>query len=88
VGKLSKANIPTRPKPACKAAQAMLDALDGDDLELLAEELTGGMAMATAWQWCGHLLGDLSPSAAKNHWTDRCSCPDGTPLLGVVRRRG
>jgi hypothetical protein len=86
VGKLSKANIPARHKAPCKAGQAMLDALDGDDLELLAEELTGGMTMATAWQWCGHLLGDLSPSAAKNHWTGRCSCPETVPLLAVVSR--
>lgn len=86
MGKLSKANIPARHKPPCKAAQAMLDALDGDDLELLAEELTGGMTMSTAWQWCGHLLGDLSSSAANNHWTGRCHCPPGVPLLGVCRR--
>jgi len=85
VGKLSKANIPTRPKPPCKAGQAMLDVLDADDLELLAEELAGGMAMATAWQWCGHLFGDLSDSAVKNHWRGRCCCPDGTPLFGAQR---
>ena len=86
MGKLTRDTIPTRAKPPCKAAQAMLDQLDGDDLELLAEELTGGMTMATAWQWCGHLLGDVSSSAAKNHWAGRCSCPETVPLLAVVSR--
>jgi hypothetical protein len=85
VGKLSRDNIPQRVKPPCKAAQAMLDALDDDDFELLAEELANGMTMATAWLWISPLLGDVSDSAAKNHWRGRCSCPDTVPLAGVRR---
>jgi len=86
VGKLNKADIPARVKPPCKAAQAMLDALDGDDFGLLAAELAAGMTMALAWEWVGPVIAcDLSPSAFNNHLKARCSCPPDTPLMGVRR---
>ena len=84
MGKLG--DIPVRIKPPCKAAQAMLDALDGDDFDLLATELRSGMAMSVAWQWVEPVIGgDLSQSAFTNHLTGRCRFVDKVQLYGVRR---
>lgn len=85
MGKLDRDSIPVAVKPPCKAAGLMLDAFDGDDLALIAEELAGPRTMAAVCQWIAPHLDDISDSAIKNHFAGRCSCADDVPLKGLRR---
>lgn len=85
MGKLSRDTIPQPQRPPCLVAGIMLDQFDADDFALIGEEFAAGRTMASAFEWLGEHLGDVSSSAFNNHIKGRCRCNDDVPLKGLRR---